>query len=847
MSMERVRRRLLIHLMAFSVMAAVARAELRVAKVFSDHMVLQRDRPVPVWGWAARGEVVTVTFADQTRRATADAQGRWRVTLDPLKADSSARELVAATDAATPQRVTFKDVLVGEVWFAAGQSNMMMGLGSVAGGAEGLQRIEACPNLRVAYVPDRGSPEPQLDLQLPLQWSKPTIGCSAVAGFFAEKLYRHLGGKVPVGMVVAVAIVPAEAWVDGPSLTASPSLRHLLHSPLKMTAKWFNGVIAPMGPLALRGVLYYQGEYNGGRGAEFQVLFPALIRSWRTSLEQPNVPFLFVQLPGFLEHRAEKDQRLDMDAATLAALQQPTLQGVWTDVREAQRNVWRTVAHTGMAVAIDVGEPYDIHPKRKEPIADRLLLSARQVAYGEEVEGSSPAPARIEIDDDRFIVTFEHIGRGLVAKGASLEGFDIAGQDLVLRPAQARIEGGSKVVVWGPEVERPTLLHYAWGGFPRCGLYSAGGLPATPFQHKVRDRIHASDTARFSLRNGSFEDAPGDKPESATGWELTNGAVRTRERASDRAWSLKLPALKASAAQNDIARGLGYVWNCDPLWPLAVRPGCVAGYSVDMAVTGGKSLSAYMRLCAHANATGYQFWGGVPMPRTASATFVRRHIAAVFAPVFDLSGSDTAGGLFSHQETAEAAIFLDNFSEVTLLRPLLAVSDTAPIVLPEAKPGQSVASPPRTVSNGQRRTCLRQLDDARAEPLATVLYGLAGCQRWEPHHMQVLSGPCDDIGAVILGKQAEFFEFISEHRGAAPQSLRLLGADGLSGLRGGPSPESESLVIRFRGAERPGEYRATLRIVTQAMNVGVLSAGQPDEPPINLHYIDIPLSVRVVP
>jgi len=192
------------------------------------------------------------------------------------------------------------------------------------------------------------------------------------------------------------------------------------------------------------------------------------------------------------------------------------------------------------------------------------------------------------------------------------------------------------------------------------------------------------------------------------------------------------------------------------------------------------------------------------------------------------------------------AIFLDNFSEVTLLRPLLTVSDTGPIKLPSVKPGQGAVSAPRTVTNGQRRTCPRQLDDAPAEPVATVLYGLAGCPRTEPGHMQeVTTDDVDGVGAVILGEQAGLFEFASEHRGATPQTLRFLGADGKSGLCGGPSPESESVAIRFRGAERPGEYRAKLRIVTQAMNAGVLSAGESGEPPVNLYYIDIPISVRV--
>jgi hypothetical protein len=401
-------------------------------------------------------------------------------------------------------------------------------------------------------------------------------------------------------------------------------------------------------------------------------------------------------------------------------------------------------------------------------------------------------------------------------------------------------------VVWHPEVKRPTLLHYAWGGFPHCSLYNSSGLPATPFERKVLDRIHPADTARFAFRNRSFEEGPPDKPETAADWWLANGAVRTRERASDGDWSLKLPGKEAGASQNNIASGFGYLWNSDPLLPLAVRPGCVAAYSVDMAVTGGKPLSAYLRLCRDASAGGYQFWGGVPLPRTASATFVRRQIASAFAP-FDLGGPDTAGGFFSHQNNAEGAVFLDNFSEVTLLRPLLTISDTGPITLPLAKPGQSVASAPRTVANGQRRTSPRQLDEAAAGPVPTVLYGLAGFPRTEPHHMQRLTAPCNDVGAVILGEHAELFEFTSEHRGATPQTLRFLGADGQNGLRGGQTPESESVVVRFRGADRPGAYRATLRIVTQAMNAGQLSAGQPGEPPVHLHYIDIPLSVRVSP
>jgi len=827
--------------------AMTANAELRLPRLFADHMVLQRELPVHVWGWAETGETVVVTFAGQTQRVVADTNGQWRVTLAPMPAHSTGQDLVVTAERRADQPVIIHDVLVGEVWFTAGQSNMMMGLGSVTDGDEGLKRLAACPNVWVADLPGQAlqAPVPQRDLAKPVQWARPGAGYSAVSGFFAEKLYRHFGGNVPVGIITAVAIVPAEAWVDAPALEASPVLCSLLKSPLQMTAKWFNGIIAPVGPYTIRGVLYYQGEYNGGRGAEFAVLFPALIKSWRTAFEQPNLPFLFVQLPGFIEHRAGKDQRLDMDAGTLAALHQPIFAGLWTDLREAQLNVWRNVPHTGMAVAIDLGEPYNIHPKQKEPVADRLLLSARQLAYGENVEGSSPVPAQVAVDNDHFIVTFEHVGGGLVAKGGTLAGFDIAGEDLVLRPAQARIENGNRVVVWHPQVQRPTILHYAWGSFPRCTLYSAAGLPAPPFRHLVRDRIYVSDAAGFSFKNPSFEDAPVDHPENATDWTLDNGAVRTRELASAGSWSLKLPAKNAGASQDDMARGFGSVWNCDPLLPLAVRPGCVVAYSVDMAVAGGKPVSAYLRLCQNSQAAAHEFWGGVALPMTASAQFVRRQIAAEFKPVFHLVESDVAGGRFGNQNDVAGAVYLDNFSEVTLLRPLLTVSDTSPIVLSAAPPGESAISKPRAITNGQRRTAPRQLADNPAEEVPTKLYGMANSQRTEPANRQRLTNPSDDIGAILIGKQAEFFEFVSEHRGATPQSLRFIGANESSGLRGGASPESAELVIRFKGSQRPGEYRATVRIVTQAMNAGTLSAGLRGEPPLNLYYIDLPVSVQV--
>jgi sialate O-acetylesterase len=839
------KRLLLLALVALGLSASTAQAELRVARVFSDHIVLQRERPAPVWGWAAPGEAVAVSFAGQTKRATVDAQGQWRVTLDPLPASATGRDLVVATEGATPQQVTIQDVLVGEVWFTAGQSNMMMGLAGVTGGAEALKRIEACPHLRVANIPgqESQSPEPLPDFKHPVAWGKPHGGYSAVSGMFAEKLYRHLGGDVPVGMITAVAIVPAESWVDAAALSAAPELRHLLKSPLG-PSKWFNGIIAPLGPLALRGVLYYQGEYNGGRGAEFRALFPALIRSWRGSLAQPDLPFLFVQLPGFQEHRAGKDVRMDMDIQTLAALHRDGGRHGFVEVREAQLMTWLSVPRTGMAVTIDVGDAWDIHPANKEPVADRLLLQARQVAYGEKAVASGPVPTAAQFRERDVVVRFDHVGGGLVGKGlgGALEGFDLAGPDRRFHPAQARIEGDT-VVVSCPQVSSPAMLHYAWAGYPRCTLYNQEGLPTTPFRYDEPNRLPMADATSFPFRNASFEQA-GAEPQRVAEWGVQGRPVRQLNMASDGQVSILLDGRHTGVTQDDITAGLGYAWNCDPIREHAVRPGCVVGYSVDIAAGAGEGpATGYMRLCQDSHAGGYQAWG-IPLISTAGQEFVRRHVAHRLSAEHVVPGN-SAGTLFGNHD-GRRPVYLDNLSVVTVLRPTLQLTDGSPIDLGTAGRGKRAESKPRAISNGQTRTLTQLLQDGeQAAAVATILYGLAGAAPNGWKHLQVMTEATDHVGAVLTGPSAERFEFVSEHRGATPRELKLIGPDGQPGLVGGQAPESEPLVVRFLGADQPGEYAATVRIVSQAGNVGVLSFARPGEPPVNLYYLEIPVRVKV--
>lgn len=210
--------------------------------------------------------------------------------------------------------------------------------------------------------------------------------------------------------------------------------------------------------------------------------YPDLIKSWRRAWDRPDLPFLIVQLPGFIKHLGPNDKRLDMDAATLAKFHKESREHGFCGIREAELLTWERVPNTGMAVTIDLGEPYNIHPARKLPVAQRLFLQARKLVYGEKnLVASGPVPTKIAPKDDRFVVHFKYVGGGLVAKGGTLKGFEISGDGKAFVPADAHIDGET-VVVSSKDVKAPKAMRYAWAGFPDCTLYNKEGLPATPFR-----------------------------------------------------------------------------------------------------------------------------------------------------------------------------------------------------------------------------------------------------------------------------------------------------------------------------------------------------------------------------
>jgi sialate O-acetylesterase len=537
--------RLLILISFVSVGASAAAADVTVARLFSDGVVLQRERAVPVWGWADAGSTVTVAFAGQEVSATADAAGAWRATLAALPASSEPRTLTIRGS----RTLTVNDVLVGDVWLASGQSNMGVPLSSAHNGAAALPLAQD-PLLRFFTVTRTTAAEPARDVSGTWEATTPkTAGrFSAVAYFFARDLRARL--NVPVAVIHSSwGGTPAQAWTsiaalrqDPPftryldqweaaltkhrQVVADPTLAETYRADLK---QWqtevapaynaavkahqaakdgspkpkpsrpepvnpdpmgmpspsarpnvpgviVNGMIAPLAPYALRGVLWYQGEANGGDGFGYRSLLPRLIGDWRSQFQRADLPFLIVQLAGW-DHDTRGAEFHD-----------------WPYLREAQLLTSRTVPHTGLAVLSDLGDPKDVHPANKADVGARLALAARSVAYGETLVASGPLLAEHVREGTAMRLRFSEVGSGLVIGQAPwvaagqqplptdrLLGFAIAGADRRWHDADARIDG-DRVVVSSPAVSEPQAVRYGWANAPRGNLYNREGLPASPFR-----------------------------------------------------------------------------------------------------------------------------------------------------------------------------------------------------------------------------------------------------------------------------------------------------------------------------------------------------------------------------
>jgi sialate O-acetylesterase len=476
--------------------AALADSDVTLPRIFSDNMVLQRGTTVPIWGWGADGATVTVKFRDQTV-STRVAGGKWIVRLRNLKPGGPDTLTVIGAN-----RHEFKNVLVGEVWLAGGQSNMEFPLQSSFEAAADVAAA-ANPSIRLLKVPHVRLDAPTNDIGA--DWSECTperaAGFSAVAFYFARNLQARL--HVPVGVIESDwGGTPAEAWMEYGFLHANPDYEIELikgwaleqerfrqsleaynkekqaaaesNSEFKIPAPFppwkpgelFNGMIAPLLPYAICGVLWYQGESNAGglaRAEQYHRLFPDLIRNWRAAWGEGNFPFLLVQLAPFMSIKTQPDQ------------------SAWASLREAQLEATENLPNVAMAVITDVGDEHNVHPTRKKPVGERLALAARALAYHEPIEYSGPVCKSMKRQGSKIILTFDHVDGGLEARGGELTGFAIAGADGKFVWALAEIKGNT-VAVRSPEVEEPVAVRYGWADYPVVNLWNKAGLPASPFR-----------------------------------------------------------------------------------------------------------------------------------------------------------------------------------------------------------------------------------------------------------------------------------------------------------------------------------------------------------------------------
>jgi sialate O-acetylesterase len=500
------------------VLSPGARADVKPNALISDGMVLQRGMRAPIWGTADDGEAITVRIQDREAKTVAK-DGRWRVDLEELKEGGPYEMTIAGKN-----QLQFHNVLVGEVWIASGQSNMEWPLSLTI---DPLKTVAdtANPKIRLFTVPKRPSATPERDVHASWQECSPMTarGFSAVAYFFGRDLEKSL--HVPIGLIhTSWGGTPAESWTGQPALEAEPSLKYLAERQQQALADYpkvrtryiadlqkhlanvtraeaagkdlpnppappvnparnawgastlYNGMIAPLIPYAFRGAIWYQGESNAGRAYEYRTLLPAMIKNWRADWKEGDFPFLIVQLAPFGDPDKEpKDSE-------------------WAELREAQLLTTKTLPNTAEAVIVDVGDPFDIHPRQKEPVGGRLALAARALAYGEKVEYSGPAYENMKTEGSKIALSFSHAGGGLVAKGDALTGFAIAGADRKFVPAEAKFEG-EQVVVWNPRVEQPVAVRYGWANYPVVNLYNQAGLPASPFRtddFPMRTNPHAN-------------------------------------------------------------------------------------------------------------------------------------------------------------------------------------------------------------------------------------------------------------------------------------------------------------------------------------------------------------------
>ena len=517
----------------FALLSSLGATELRFAKIFTDRCVLQREMPAPIWGWAEPEVEVTVEFSSQKKKTTTDKTGRWMIKLDPMKANIQGQELKVTTVGSS---VILKDILVGEVWLASGQSNMGFSI-SKSTHAEEARKLMPHPTLRRFKVGSYLADKPVQDIGAKDAYQHPrwrmgdtqqwrTVDnerygldwISAVAAWFGHEIRISQG--VPVGIIEShFGGSKLYCWMPRESLENSPEFTRDIIEPYRdQKKKWgdayaawqhdpnrdpnrpptepwklsclYNAMIAPIAPLAMRGVIWYQGESNQGRAEAYRRQLPTMVKEWRKTFKQNDLAFLAVQLPAFGKVRVWP-------------------RSPWAEMRESIALLEKSLPLTATVVSTDCGLPDEIHPPLKKPIGQRLALAARSKIYGEkDLVYREPRPAKIIFEGNGALIDFD---QPLFTKDDQKEvtGFSLAGVDQKFHPAKARIESGGKVWVTSDKVKEPIAVRYAWQDSPIANLQNKEGMPAGTFRSDIWElQTQARITTPLVLKKSGTPEKP---------------------------------------------------------------------------------------------------------------------------------------------------------------------------------------------------------------------------------------------------------------------------------------------------------------------------------------------------
>lgn len=500
--------------LAFAVTLTTAAQALQLPSVLSDHMVLQRDAGVPVWGWATPGAEVTVRFKGQTLTAKADADGSWRVDLAPLEASAEPAELEVASE---DQRLVVKDVLVGEVWLCSGQSNMEWPV-SRTDHAEQEIADANWPMIRHISSGHVQNMLPQRDIEAAWTVCSPetVAGYTAVGYFFGRRLHQELG--VPIGLInCSWGGTRIEPWTPLEGFAAVPETREIYDATktripgsdayqseatryVESMTQWlasansslenhatldepplfpeaikpygshqsptvlYNAMMAPFVPFSIRGSIWYQGESNHGEGMTYVDKTKAMLAGWRQWWEKQDLPFYFVQIAPF-QYGSEN----------------PTvLPRFW----EAQARIVDAVPYTAMVVIHDIGNLNNIHPSNKQDVGLRLANVALHRDYGfDQIVDTGPTFREMSVEGNRLLLKFDHVAEGLASRDSQpLNHFEIAGEAQPWTDATAEVVAPDTLAVSAPGIETPVAVRFAWHKLAEPNLMNSAGLPAVPFR-----------------------------------------------------------------------------------------------------------------------------------------------------------------------------------------------------------------------------------------------------------------------------------------------------------------------------------------------------------------------------